>query len=486
MLPNVPQFVVAFFGALRAGAVVVPVNPLYTPHELEHQLADAGAEVLVTLDLLFPRGQAALPATSIRRVLLTGIGAALPRHLRPLYALRQWHRTGPRVPFGGIVSPFQDMLAAEPLDTPVGTGPKDLAVLQYTGGTTGASKGAMLSHRNLLANALQARAWQGVTSQRPASILCAAPFFHVYGLTVAMNFAVVTGSTMLLLPRFIPADVARVAKRYRPQFFPGVPTMYSALANLPGFSAEQFGSLQACISGASALPAEVQRRFGEVSGSRLVEGYGLTEAGPVTHCNPIVGGCRPGTIGVPFPDTDAAITDPDTWEPVPLGRIGELTVHGPQVMMGYWNRPDETAAVLRNGWLHTGDLATMDADGYFTIVDRKKDLIIASGYNVYPREVEEVLFHHPKVQEAAVVGVPCDYRMETVKAVVVLKPGLNATEDEIVSFCRKELAAYKVPKIVEFRTDLPRTLVGKVLRRELREESTAHETDPEMKKARAV
>jgi long-chain acyl-CoA synthetase len=262
--------------------------------------------------------------------------------------------------------------------------------------------------------------------------------------------------------------------------------MYSALANLPGFSTEQFGSLQACISGASALPAEVQRRFGEVSGSRLVEGYGLTEAGPVTHCNPIVGGCRPGTIGVPFPDTDAAITDPDTWEPVPLGRIGELTVHGPQVMMGYWNRPDETAAVLRNGWLHTGDLATMDADGYFTIVDRKKDLIIASGYNVYPREVEEVLFHHPKVQEAAVVGVPCDYRMETVKAVVVLKPGLNATEDEIVSFCRKELAAYKVPKIVEFRTDLPRTLVGKVLRRELREESTAHETDPEMKKARAV
>jgi long-chain acyl-CoA synthetase len=275
---------------------------------------------------------------------------------------------------------------------------------------------------------------------------------------------------MLLIPRFIPKEVAAAARKYRPQLFPGVPTMYVALAALPGFSRRQFGSLRICISGAAPLPPEVQRRFEEVSSVRLVEGYGLTEASPVTHCNPVMGDCRPGTIGVPFPDTDALITDPVTWEPLPPGEVGELTVRGPQVMLGYWNRSEETAAVLRQGWLHTGDLATMDRDGYFRIVDRQKDLIIASGYNVYPREVEDVLYGHPMVKEAAVVGVPSDYRGETVKAVIVLAEGAEVTAEEIMAYCREQLAPYKVPKIVEFRSDLPKTLVGKVLRRALREE----------------
>jgi long-chain acyl-CoA synthetase len=354
-----------------------------------------------------------------------------------------------------------------------GSGADQVAVLQYTGGTTGRAKGAMLTHRNLLSNAVQAYNWQGERGPvgGESRILCAAPFFHVYGLTIGMNLAVIAGATMLLVPRFFPKEIAGIAQKYQPQLFPGVPTMYVALSDLPGFSSEQWGSLEVCLSGAAPLPAEVQRRFQEVSKTRLVEGYGLTEASPVTHCNPVLGEARPGSIGVPFPDTDATITDPDTWAPLPVGAVGELTVKGPQIMKGYWNRPEETAQILRDGWLHTGDMATMDEDGYFTIVDRKKDLIIAGGYNVYPREVEEVLFMHSAIREAAVIGVPSEYRGETVKAVVVLREGSAISEQEVISFCREKLAAYKAPKTVEFRDELPKTLVGKVLRRELRESS---------------
>lgn len=483
MLPNLPQFPVAFYGTLAAGAVVVPTNPLYTQHELEHQLADAGATVVVTLDQLFGRLQGALPSTQVRAVIVTDIAAALPPHLRPLFALKMRKQGLRRVRTGGVVYRMEDLVGdrleparllrrARGVDAsqPMKFGPDDLAVLQYTGGTTGTSKGAMLTHRNLVANAVQVHAWQGEVSGEEPRILCVAPFFHVYGLTVGMNLAVVSGATMVLVPRFIPKDVAKAAQKYRPQFFPGVPTMYVALAGLPGFSERQFGSLRVCISGAAPLPPDVQRTFQEVSKTKIIEGYGLTEASPVTHCNPVHGGGRPGTIGVPFPDTDASVTDPDTWEPLPAGVVGELTVRGPQVMQGYWNRPDETAAVLRDGWLHTGDMAVADDDGFFRIVDRKKDMVIAGGYNVYPREVEDVLYSHPMVNQAAVVGVPSDYRGETVKAVIVPREGVQLTAEEIVEFCRRELAAYKVPKIIEFRTELPMTLVGKVLRRQLREE----------------
>ena len=488
MLPNIPQFIVAFYGILKAGGVVVPTNPLYTQRELEHQLSDAGATAIITLDQLFVRVGAALPYTQIHTVIVTGIGQALPRRLQPLYTLKQWREGVRAVRRGGVVHRFEDLLSARGTIEAGDVDPRGLAVIQYTGGTTGLAKGAMLTHRNLLANAMQANTWQGSveipdepgrlradrrrdddTASGPI-ILCASPFFHVYGLTIGMNLGVVSGATMLLVPRFIPREVAGIAEKYRPQLFPGVPTMYLALTDLPGFSERQFGSLQVCISGAAPLPGEVQRRFQEVSRVRLVEGYGLTEASPVTHCNPIMGDTRSGTIGVPFPDTDAMITDPQTWEPLPPGVVGELTVSGPQVMQGYWNRPDETAQVLRDGWLHTGDLAIADEDGYFRIVERKKDLIIAGGYNIYPREVEDVLYSHPKIQEAAVVGAPSAYRGETVRAVIVLKDGESATAGEIEAFCREYLAAYKIPRIVEFRDSLPKSLVGKVLRRELREE----------------
>jgi long-chain acyl-CoA synthetase len=387
MLPNMPQFVVAFFGALRAGAIVVPTNPLYTAHELEHQLADAGAHAIVVLDRLFPPLQQALENTPIRSVIVTGIGAALPHRVQPLFALKQWREGVRGVRRGGIVHRFEDLLAASPLARPEPASPDDVAILQYTGGTTGTAKGAMLTHANLIANALQAKEWQGAPDGE-ATILCATPFFHVYGLTIGMNLGIASGSRLLLVPRFIPADILRVSEKYKPHFFPGVPTMYHILSTVPGVSERQFGSLEVCISGSAPLPTDIRECFEAVSHARIVEGYGLTEASPVTHCNPVRRGGRPGTIGVPFPDTDARVVDPASGEPVPPGTIGELAVRGPQVMCGYWNRPDETAAVLRGGWLHTGDLAVEEEGGFFRIVDRKKDVIIASGFNVYPREIE--------------------------------------------------------------------------------------------------
>ena len=369
---------------------------------------------------------------------------------------------------GGVVHRFEEVLCTRESTLPA-LDPGALAALQYTGGTTGTAKGAMLTHRNLIANTLQALNWQGGAHDTASRILCAAPFFHVYGMTIGMNLAIAAGAAMILMPRWNPKEARTLLRRYRPELFPGVPTMYSSLTLLPGFAPSDFASLRVCLSGAAPLPAQVQDRFEAASGARLVEGYGLTEASPVTHCNPVHGARRAGTIGVPFPDTEAMITDPETWEPKPLGEVGELTVRGPQVMQGYWNRPEETLAVLRDGWLHTGDMATSAGDGYFTIVDRKKDLIIAGGYNIYPREVEDVLYRHPAVAEAAVIGVPSDYRGETVKAFIVLREGAAATAEEIIAFTRQDLAAYKVPRIVEFRDALPKSLIGKVLRRELRE-----------------
>jgi long-chain acyl-CoA synthetase len=471
MLPNLPQYIVAFYGTLYAGAIAVPTNPLYTQHELEHQLNDSESVAIVTLEQFFGAVQAALPYTGIRTVVVASVAQDLPLHLRPVYRVRQRFAGYRQIRAGGVVHRFPDLLVQDRRPQRQQGSPDDIAVLQYTGGTTGISKAAMLTHRNLIANAFQAYYWQGATGHGETSILCAAPFFHVYGMSIGMNLAIVAGATILPVPRWSPKEVAKIIAKQRPELFPGVPTMYLALANLPGASTKQLGSLRVCISGAAPLPEEVQNQFQEVSGARLTEGYGLTEASPVTHCNPVNEDIRPGTVGVPFPDTDARITDPDTWEDLPFGTIGEMTVKGPQVMSGYWKRPEETAAVLRGGWLHTGDLATMDEDGYFRIVDRKKDLIIASGYNVYPREIDDVLYSHSKVLEAAAIGVPSDYRGETVKAFIVLKDGENASADEIITFCREHLAAYKVPRIIEFRDELPKTLIGKVLRRELRTEA---------------
>ncbi len=476
MLPNSPQFVIAFYGALKAGATVVNVNPTYTARELEAQLADAGAETIVLLNLFYNRLKEAQPKTPIKNVIVTHIFDLLKFPSKNLVHRAQrkeadWIDVQP----GDGVHLFNDLLARHPARAPeVSVGPDDVALFQYTGGTTGTPKAAMLTHRNLVANTLQVVAWLPSAEPGREKIMAAIPFFHVYGMTVAMNYAVYMGGEMIIVPNPRPIDnVMRIIAHERATVFPGVPAMYIGIINHPEVSKVDLRSIKACISGSAALPMEVQERFGELTGGRLVEGYGLTEAAPVTHCNPVFGNRRAGSIGLPLPDVEAKIVNPDTGMPVPPGsdETGELLVRGPNVMKGYWNRPEETAKTIdEDGWLHTGDIARMDEDGYFYIVDRAKDMINASGLKVLPREVEEVLFSHPKVLEAAVAGVPDPKRGETVKAFIVLKPEETCTPEEIEAFCRERLAPYKVPKQIEFRQELPKTQVGKVLRRVLVEE----------------
>ncbi|MGO8950838.1 MAG: long-chain-fatty-acid--CoA ligase [Ktedonobacterales bacterium] len=488
-LPNVPQFPIAFFGVLRAGGVAVPTNPLYTAPELAHQLQDSGAVAAITLDQFYPTFSSVRGETSLRHIILTSPADYFPPLLATLYRLRQIRelRSRPHIEavqagegpelhrFVNLIGHAAGRQGFRVFPLPEQAGPNDLAVLQYTGGTTGVAKGAMLSHRNLLANALQTGAWNEQTPGSQHTTLCVAPFFHVYGLTVCMTMSLANGWSLVLLPRFTLRETISAIEKYKPDMFPGVPTLYLALAREAEKHKHDLSSIKVCISGSAPLPREVQRQFEAVSGAKVVEGYGLSEASPVTHCNPVFGDCRIGTIGLPLPDTDAGIINPQTWEFLPVGDQGEIVVRGPQVMMGYWRRPDETAQVLRDGWLRTGDIGFMDADGYFTVVDRAKDMIIAGGLKVYPRDVDEVLYENPKVLEAAAVGVPDEYRGETVRAYVVVKPGEHLTAEELIDFCKERLAPYKVPKQVEFRQELPKTLVGKVLRRTLRDEYIAEQ-----------
>ncbi|WP_234505397.1 long-chain-fatty-acid--CoA ligase [Thermus brockianus] len=473
MLPNTPQFVLAFFGTLLAGGVGVNVNPLYTPRELRHQLADAGAETLVILDHLLPRFLEVEKETPVKRVVVTGIKDFLPFPKNLLYPLKAKRD---KLPLGfpkreGFFA-FNELLKRPPA-TPHPADPEDLALLQYTGGTTGISKGAMLTHRNLVANVLQIDAWDPTSRELLGKgvMLGALPFFHVYGMTVAMNYGLFSGYKIVLLPRPEIHAVVEAIEKHGVTHFPGVPTLYVAFNNFPGIEKRNVKSIRICLSGAAPLPVEVAKRFEEITGARLIEGYGLSEASPVTHSNPVEGVVKKGSIGMPLPSVEAKVVDEEGKE-VPLGEVGELIVKGPNVMKGYWNRPEETQKALKDGWLYTGDMARMDEDGYFYIVDRKKDMIIAGGYNIYPREVEEVLYTHEAVQEAAVVGVPDPYRGETVAAFLVLKPEYRGkvTEKDIEAFCRQHLAAYKVPRIIVFRESLPKSSVGKILRRELREE----------------
>jgi len=475
-MANCPQFIIAYYGALRAGAITVPCNPLYVARELEHQLNDSGSETIVVLSKLYPVVRAVQDRTPLKRVIVTSIKEYFPPILRLLFTLLKEKKEGHAVDISNAPNTvwFQDFLrAAPPKPQPVPVQPQDTACLLYTGGTTGVPKAAELSHRNLVANAIQCCVWcSGKRGQE--RFLAALPLFHSYGMTTCMNAGIYLASPVILLPQFKLKDVLEAINKHQPTIFPGVPTMYVAINNYPDIKDYNLRSIRACISGAAGLPVEVQQKFQELTGGRLVEGYGLSEASPVTHGNPVFGDCRIGTIGVPFPDTDAKIVDLETGtRELPPGEAGELIIRGPQVMKGYWNRPDETALVLREGWLYTGDIARRDADGYFQIVDRKKDMIIAGGFNIYPRDVEEVLYQHPKVKEAVVAGVPDEYLGEVVKAYVVLKEGETATEQEIIEFCRQSLAKYKVPRIVEFRKDLPKTMVGKILRRVLVEEERA-------------
>lgn len=482
-MPNCPQMVIAYYGGLRAGAIVVPCSPLYVESELEHQLADAEPTVIVSLSALFGRVQAVrarLP--SVRHVLVTNIKEYFPGRLRLLFTLAKERKDGHHVqlPSDGQTSWWARTMARTPSSDPhVPVSADDLALLQYTGGTTGLAKAAMLSHRNLVANTLQVRAWFSNLADPDGAdtVMGVLPLFHIYAMTTVMNFSIAGGGTMVLQPRFVLDDVLKGVHREKPHIFPGVPTMYMALNAAPNLARYNLHSLKGAISGAAPLPREVQARFEELTGAQLVEGYGLTEASPVTHCSPLQGERRPGSIGVPLPSTDATIFDAESGtREVEPGEIGELAVRGPQVMRGYWRRPDETARVLRDGWLLTGDIACRDADGYFSIVDRKKDMIITGGMNVYPRDVEEPLYEHPKVKEAVAVGLPDQHWGEAVKVYIVLKDGQTASEQEILDYCHARMARYKVPKFVEFRRELPKTLVGKFLRRKLLEEEQARAT----------
>jgi long-chain acyl-CoA synthetase len=483
-LPNIPQYPIAFYGALMAGAVVVPTNPLYTEREMQHQLADSGARLLVMLDTFYPIVRAVRKQTAVDDIILTSPADFMPPVLRAFYPLSQRHARSPEPhlthkelhddPTLHIMRTLQESHSGD--DSAVFRPPQpvqaaDLAVLQYTGGTTGLSKGAMLSHRNLLVNAMQTRAWYPQAREGEEVMLCVAPFFHAYGLTVGMNCSLLVAASMVLMPRFKGQEVVKAIRRYHPTIFPGIPTMYLAVMREAGNHPDDLRSIKYCLSGGAPLPAQVQAEFETLTGGRLVEGYGLSEASPVTHCNPLTEESRNGSIGLPLPGMEAAIVNQATGEPVPIGEVGELVVKGPNIMRGYWNRPEETSQVFHNGWMRTGDLGKMDADGYFSIVERVKDVIIASGFKVYPREVEEVLFKHPEVAEVAVVGVADAYRGETVAAFIVLKPGIEASEEtkrELLQYCKKELTAYKVPTILEFRESLPKSLVGKVIRRALR------------------
>jgi long-chain acyl-CoA synthetase len=480
MLPNCPQAVISYYGVLFAGGIVVQTNPLYTEHELEYQLNDSGATVLITLDMLYPKAAKAKAKTNVKHLIITSIKDYLPTVKKWLYPLMQ-RKQQPvmvKVEERSDQHLFSKIMLQRDITEPnVKINPaEDVALLQYTGGTTGVPKAAMLTHRNLIANTLMCVHWMYRCDKGTESILGILPFFHVYGMTTIMNLAIVQAYKMILLPKFDVEATLKTIEKLRPTMFPGAPTMYIALLNHPDLARYDLSSIKVCISGSAPLPVEVQEKFEKVTGGKLIEGYGLTEASPVTHSNFVWDGERvKGSIGVPWPDTEAKIISLETGEEAKVNEIGELVVRGPQVMKGYWNQPHETENVLRDGWLYTGDVGYMDERGYFYIVDRKKDMIIASGYNIYPREVEEVLYQHPKVQEAVVVGVPDEYRGETVKAFVVLKQGEQCTEEELDQFIRSRLAAYKVPRIYEFRAELPKTAVGKILRRALLEEERKKE-----------
>ena len=479
LLPNCPQFVITYYAVLKVGGIVVATNPLYSPREIEFQLNDCGAEIIILLSLFYKTVMGLKERTNLKNVVVTNIKEYLPPHSRKMFTMfverQEGHRV--RIPKVKNIHKFQDLLRRFDSTPPsVAVGSEDVAMFQYTGGTTGLSKAAVATHFNVLANVLQMRAWGGPLGldEGKEVILGVMPLFHVYGMVVVMHFAVLGGAAMVLLPRWETEQVLKAINRYKPSYFPGVPTMYIALNNHPEVSKYDLRSIRLCNSGAAPLPLEVQQTFTGLTGAKLSEGYGLSEAPTATHANPVVGMRKTGSIGVPLPDVEAKIMDAETGEKeMPLGEVGELVIRGPQVMKGYWNRPEETEMVLRKGWLYTGDLARMDEDGFFSIVDRKKEMIIASGFNIYPRDVEEVLYEHPKVKEAVCYGVPDPYRGQTVKVCIVLKEGETCTPDEITEFCQPRLARYKVPKLVEFRDGLPKSLIGKVLRRVLMEEEEA-------------
>ena len=478
MLPNCPQFPVVFFGLLRLGAIAVNTNPLYVAREMKEQFNDSGAETVVLLSSFFPRLREIREQTKIKRVIVVDIAETLGFPWKWIvHMVQKKHGEYVKIRPQSDIFVLPRLLRKHPPSPPlVEIGKDDVALLQYTGGTTGTPKGAMLTHGNLVVNTLQLAAWFAKAERGKEVVMAAVPFFHVYGMTVCMIFGVYIGAEIAMIPRPRPVDVVmRVIQKTRASIFPGVPTLYTAINNHPDVKKFDLGSVKLCLSGAAPLPLEVAETFEKLTGGRLVEGFGMTECSPVAIANPLFGTRRAGSIGLPVPETDAKIVDLETGASLGVGQDGELAIKGPQVMLGYWNRPEETKETIKDGWLHTGDIAKMDADGFFFIVDRKKDMISASGLKVLPREVEEVLFLHPKVEEAVVAGIPDPYRGETVKAFVVPKAGANPTVEELIAFCKLHLASFKVPTQIEFRTELPKSMVGKVLRRVLVDEEKARQ-----------
>lgn len=487
LLPNCPQFVVTYFALQRLGAVSVGNNPLYTKRELTHQLKDAGVTMLVTLDLLYPLVDAVKEDVGLETVIVARVSDYLGFPINKLAPLKQKKeakaegRPWPPVPDGARVTWWTDLMKGSYPDVPPATvnPTEDVAALVYTGGTTGLSKGAMLTHHNLVSNAAQTGAWFAGVEEGKEGIMAVLPFFHSYGLNAIMGVGIRKGMKLILLPRFELDMALKAIEKEKPTLFPGVPRIYIAINESPDTAKHDLSSIRSCFSGAAPLPVAVAEKFEKISGGRLVEGYGLTETSPVTHINPLDGNHRFGTIGLPIPDTDCKLVDLDDPEKeVGEDDEGELCIAGPQIMKGYWNKDDETAEMIRvheDGirWLHTGDIAKMDPDGYFRIVDRKKDMILVSGFNVYPTDVEQVLYRHPKVQKAAVVGIPDEKTGEAVKAFIVLKEGQTADAEEIRTWAKDPehgLTGYRAPKHIEFRDELPETMVGKVLRRVLVEE----------------
>jgi long-chain acyl-CoA synthetase len=462
-LPNIPQFVIAYYGVLKAGAVLTVISPLHKEREVEYQLRDSEAETIVALDTLYPIVEKVWRKTKLKNAVVTRLEEYASKNLVASSKIQQTPN----------VHSFQELLKETANPPHIRMNPRDdLAALQYTGGTTGTAKAAMLTHANLVSNAVAFAAW--IRGASADTFLTALPLFHIYGMTTSLNVPVSLAAEMVLLPKFEPATALETIQRHKITVFCGVPTMYSVLLANPLLGKFDLTSIRVCISGASPLPPQVQKRFMEVTGGFLAEGYGLTEASPVTHCNLVdktMHTVRLGSIGLPLPDTDARIVDVETGEKtLGAGETGELAVKGPQVMRGYWRKPEETALVLRDGWLLTGDIARMDPDGFFYITDRKKDLIKYKDYSVYPRELEDVLYEHPVVKLCAVVGKPTPVVGEVPKAFIVLKEGAEATEAEIVAFVKEKVAPYKAVRELEFRQQLPISAAGKVLRRALQEE----------------
>ena len=478
LLPNVPQFIIAFYGILRAGAVAVLCNILYTAPELAHQLADSGAETLIALDLFMPTVRAALAvkadptahAVRVRRILRADPAVYLPPLPSLVYRLRRLRAHASAAEQGLGVASFDALVRRHRRRRYVEAtrGPEEVAALLYTGGTTGVAKGAMLSQRNLLANALQIWNWNPTARRGQEVCLCMVPFFHSSALTACLNLSIYGAATMVLLPRFVPAQVVKAIRRYRATYWCGHPHMFRAVAELTERRKADFSSLRLCISGGDYLPPALQQYVQRQTGCLLYQAYGMTETGPVTLCQPLQRPPIPGSIGLPFPDTEARL-DPAVVNDGGDPAVGELLVRGPQIMSGYWGRPDETALVLKDGWMRTGDVARVDAAGNYYIVDRLKDVILVDTLNIYPSAVEDVLCAHPRVREAAVVGLPDERHGQCLVAYVVPvgEPGEALTRD-ILAHCSARLAAFKVPARIEYRAALPKTSLGKIPRRELR------------------